>query len=171
LRICALIWFRQRAAFRTRTCLKTFGATKTVARRAFLCYKYSGTESGCGSMVECGLPKPEARVRFPSPAPSQGEPTKSIVRIIFNADAIPLSRAIPGCESRRSTPRSATGLRLEFDCISRFQRHVVAAQHVFGIYPNLFPLPAHDDFAWVARAGVIGGNDGLCQRQAVGPFN
>ena len=24
---------------------------------------------GCGSMVECGLPKPEARVRFPSPAP------------------------------------------------------------------------------------------------------
>jgi hypothetical protein len=25
--------------------------------------------SGCGSMVECGLPKPETRVRFPSPAP------------------------------------------------------------------------------------------------------
>ena len=24
---------------------------------------------GCGSMVECGLPKPETRVRFPSPAP------------------------------------------------------------------------------------------------------
>ncbi len=27
-------------------------------------------ERGCGSMVECGLPKPETRVRFPSPAPS-----------------------------------------------------------------------------------------------------
>ena len=26
-------------------------------------------ERGCGSMVECGLPKPETRVRFPSPAP------------------------------------------------------------------------------------------------------
>ena len=25
--------------------------------------------SGCGSMVERGLPKPETRVRFPSPAP------------------------------------------------------------------------------------------------------
>jgi hypothetical protein len=25
---------------------------------------------GCGSMVECGLPKPETRVRFPSPAPT-----------------------------------------------------------------------------------------------------
>jgi hypothetical protein len=24
---------------------------------------------GCGSVVECGLPKPEMRVRFPSPAP------------------------------------------------------------------------------------------------------
>ena len=24
---------------------------------------------GCGSMVECGLPKAETRVRFPSPAP------------------------------------------------------------------------------------------------------
>ena len=24
---------------------------------------------GCGPMVECGLPKPETRVRFPSPAP------------------------------------------------------------------------------------------------------
>ncbi len=29
----------------------------------------SGTGSGCGSVVECGLPKPEMRVRFPSPAP------------------------------------------------------------------------------------------------------
>ena len=28
-----------------------------------------GTGSGCGSVVECGLPKPEMRVRFPSPAP------------------------------------------------------------------------------------------------------
>ena len=27
------------------------------------------TGRGCGSMVECGLPKPETRVRFPSPAP------------------------------------------------------------------------------------------------------
>jgi hypothetical protein len=27
------------------------------------------TGSGCGSVVECGLPKPEMRVRFPSPAP------------------------------------------------------------------------------------------------------
>ncbi len=27
--------------------------------------------SGCGSVVECGLPKPEMRVRFPSPAPVQ----------------------------------------------------------------------------------------------------
>ena len=27
------------------------------------------SERGCGSMVERGLPKPEARVRFPSPAP------------------------------------------------------------------------------------------------------
>jgi hypothetical protein len=27
------------------------------------------TGCGCGSMVECGLPKPETRVRFPSPAP------------------------------------------------------------------------------------------------------
>jgi hypothetical protein len=26
-------------------------------------------QRGCGSMVECGLPKPETRVRFPSPAP------------------------------------------------------------------------------------------------------
>jgi hypothetical protein len=26
-------------------------------------------EGGCGSMVECGLPKAETRVRFPSPAP------------------------------------------------------------------------------------------------------
>ena len=26
--------------------------------------------SGCGSMVECGLPKAETRVRFPSPAPT-----------------------------------------------------------------------------------------------------
>ena len=26
--------------------------------------------SGCGSVVECGLPKPEMRVRFPSPAPT-----------------------------------------------------------------------------------------------------
>jgi hypothetical protein len=25
---------------------------------------------GCGSVVECGLPKPEMRVRFPSPAPT-----------------------------------------------------------------------------------------------------
>ena len=30
---------------------------------------FQGTGSGCGSMVECGLPKPETRVRFPSPAP------------------------------------------------------------------------------------------------------
>ncbi len=28
-----------------------------------------GRRCGCGSMVERGLPKPEARVRFPSPAP------------------------------------------------------------------------------------------------------
>ncbi len=28
-------------------------------------------DCGCGSMVECGLPKPETRVRFPSPAPLQ----------------------------------------------------------------------------------------------------
>src|SRR2546429_3553643 len=27
------------------------------------------TGRGCGSMVERGLPKPETRVRFPSPAP------------------------------------------------------------------------------------------------------
>ena len=27
--------------------------------------------SGCGSVVECGLPKPEMRVRFPSPAPTR----------------------------------------------------------------------------------------------------
>ncbi len=26
-------------------------------------------DGGCGSMVECGLPKAETRVRFPSPAP------------------------------------------------------------------------------------------------------
>ena len=26
-------------------------------------------QCGCGSMVECGLPKAETRVRFPSPAP------------------------------------------------------------------------------------------------------
>src|SRR5271169_5390070 len=26
-------------------------------------------DCGCGSMVECGLPKAETRVRFPSPAP------------------------------------------------------------------------------------------------------
>ena len=30
----------------------------------------SAAEGGCGSVVECGLPKPEMRVRFPSPAPS-----------------------------------------------------------------------------------------------------
>ena len=30
----------------------------------------SVSRRGCGSMVECGLPKPETRVRFPSPAPS-----------------------------------------------------------------------------------------------------
>ncbi len=28
------------------------------------------TGRGCGSVVECGLPKPEMRVRFPSPAPT-----------------------------------------------------------------------------------------------------
>ena len=32
------------------------------------CYNAAQT-GGCGSMVECGLPKPETRVRFPSPAP------------------------------------------------------------------------------------------------------
>jgi hypothetical protein len=30
----------------------------------------SASDCGCGSMVECGLPKPETRVRFPSPAPT-----------------------------------------------------------------------------------------------------
>ena len=32
-------------------------------------YKLVRHGSGCGSVVECGLPKPEMRVRFPSPAP------------------------------------------------------------------------------------------------------
>src|SRR5258706_10207242 len=31
--------------------------------------KLSQWQRGCGSVVECGLPKPEIRVRFPSPAP------------------------------------------------------------------------------------------------------
>src|SRR5579863_8380208 len=31
--------------------------------------KTRASECGCGSMVECGLPKAETRVRFPSPAP------------------------------------------------------------------------------------------------------
>ena len=31
--------------------------------------RLSSAGCGCGSMVECGLPKPETRVRFPSPAP------------------------------------------------------------------------------------------------------
>jgi hypothetical protein len=33
---------------------------------------------GCGSVVECGLPKPEMRVRFPSPAPNLKTPIKSL---------------------------------------------------------------------------------------------
>src|SRR3954464_12287182 len=42
---------------------------RPVAELLGTCYKQDVTARGCGSMVECGLPKPETRVRFPSPAP------------------------------------------------------------------------------------------------------
>src|SRR5207249_6703981 len=43
-------------------------ATKQL-RRGSNPVRTSGNNGGCGSMVERGLPKPETRVRFPSPAP------------------------------------------------------------------------------------------------------
>ena len=42
---------------------------KPVASRRRLIETLRFTSGGCGSMVECGLPKAETRVRFPSPAP------------------------------------------------------------------------------------------------------
>ena len=39
--------------------------------------------SGCGSVVECGLPKPEMRVRFPSPAPISNQRVKG--RVLRNS--------------------------------------------------------------------------------------
>src|SRR5581483_12113994 len=41
-------------------------------------YKWRTFIRGCGSMVECGLPKPETRVRFPSPAPLARAPQTSL---------------------------------------------------------------------------------------------
>ena len=49
---------------------------------------------GCGSMVECGLPKPETRVRFPSPAP------------IFSSAFSQFSRSL-SCECHTTPPRLA----------------------------------------------------------------
>jgi hypothetical protein len=46
---------------------KSGNAARLLDVLGFQCKYRSG--GGCGSVVECGLPKPEMRVRFPSPAP------------------------------------------------------------------------------------------------------
>jgi hypothetical protein len=46
---------------------KSGNAARLLDVLGFQCKHQNG--SGCGSVAECGLPKPEMRVRFPSPAP------------------------------------------------------------------------------------------------------
>jgi hypothetical protein len=48
----------------------------SVLRAAAASAKDHTIGGGCGSVVECGLPKPEMRVRFPSPAPKRVSPSK-----------------------------------------------------------------------------------------------
>jgi hypothetical protein len=46
-----------------------FFASETSCVCVFILLQVTKAGSGCGSMVEYGLPKAETRVRFPSPAP------------------------------------------------------------------------------------------------------
>src|SRR5437762_7314589 len=55
---------------------------------------------GCGSMVERGLPKPETRVRFPSPAPI------SIKHLRRSASEVQLNRQPKVCFFCGANPKS-----------------------------------------------------------------
>ena len=64
---------------------------------------------GCGSMVECGLPKPETRVRFPSPAPTISSAFSQFSRSLsFDCSVLPprsvafSGDSCPGIESEGS---------------------------------------------------------------------
>ena len=99
------------------------------------------TQRGCGSMVECGLPKPETRVRFPSPAPLiiKGFRRSASEVQVKQTAPIPLFLEVPGnaCTpplAEHPMAGSGTGGAVMATCISQFKKlgRTVSAVRLYG---------------------------------------
>src|SRR5947208_16698177 len=86
--------------------------------------------SGCGSMAERGLPKPETRVRFPSPAPLI---TKNLRK---NASKVQVNRAYSRGRSSRK-PLAASAELSSMCRASQFDREVQIAGHCSRVSSSL----------------------------------